>query len=183
MVPSVDPNKIFNRLSRESTICRDAVGRWFHDGERVEHPMVAHAFDRWIGRADDGRYCLNNGIDWVYIALDGPPLFVRSLRIQDDNKVFLLLSNDTEQKLDLDTLRQGEDGALYCEIGDVKLVAKFDRHAMAQLAELVEEDTRGVYIQLGEQRVRPPTVADPLGPFSHSILKMHKKGNVGDANR
>jgi hypothetical protein len=169
MYKGVDPHKIFNGLSRESTIYRDAAGRWFHDGERIEHPKLAHAFDCWISRAEDGRYCLNNGMDWAYIALDGPPLFVRSLRIQSEGEVSLVLSNDTEQQLDLDTLRQGEDGALYCEVGPKRLVAKFDRHAMAQLEALVEEDKQGVYIQLGEKRVRPPTVTDPLMAFTRGF--------------
>lgn len=169
MDASVSSNKIFHGLSRESTICRDAAGRWFHDGDRVEHPMLAHAFDCWISRADDGRYCLNNGMDWVYIALEGPPLFVRSLRIQNEGKVSLLLSNDRQQQLDIETLRQAEDGALYCDVDQGGMVAKFDRHAMAQLEDFVDEDAQGVYIQLGETRVRPPTVTDPLGPFFRGV--------------
>jgi hypothetical protein len=169
MVIGIDPNQVFKGLSRESTIFRDASGRWFHDNEPVEHPLLIQAFNRWISRAADGRFCLNNGVDWAYIRLDGPPLFVRSLRIKDDGSLIAVLSNDSEQPLDPGTLRQAEDGALYCDFSEGSMVAKFDRHVMTQLESLIGEDNQGVFIEFGDKRVRPPVVADPLAPIRQTL--------------
>lgn len=148
--------------SRESSIRRDAQGRWFHEGAPVENAQIARAFDRWVGRTENGRYCLRNEIDWVYITLEGPPLFVRAIRIEPAGKILLFLSNETQEELDPATLRQGGDGALYCDVMEGCMTARFDRHAMYDLHELIGEDEQGVYLRLGENLVRPPLADDPL---------------------
>ena len=163
---SMEPTEFLKGRTRESTIRRDALGRWFHDGEPIEHPLITRAFDRWVSRADDGRYCLKNEVDWAYVAIEGPPLFVRSLRVEALGRIYLRLSDEQEQELDPSTLRQDQDGALYCDARRGTMAARFDRHAMARLQELIEEDEKGVYLKLGENRVRPPLVADPLRPGS-----------------
>ena len=51
--------------SRESTIVLDGEGRFWHDGEHVDHPALEQALRSWIGRhPDDGRLILTNGYDW-----------------------------------------------------------------------------------------------------------------------
>jgi hypothetical protein len=161
---NADTDNLLKGLSRESTIRRDALGRWFHDGEPVAHPGLIRCFDRWISRAEDGRYTLRNARDWVYITLQGPPLFVRAARVEDAGAIRLLLSDETEEALDPDTLRQGPDGALYCDARDGTMTARFDSGAMAQLADAVDEDAQGVYIRVAARRVRPPVVDNPLEP-------------------
>jgi uncharacterized protein len=159
-----DPNQLLAGRSRETTITRDAQGRWFQDGQPLEHPKLTRAFDRWVGRAEDGRYCLKNDINWAYISLEGAPFFVRSVRVGEPRgkaDVTLVLSNDTEQPLRPATLRTGEDGALYCDLND-GMVARFDRSAMSQLEALLGEDEHGVYLEIGGSRVRPKPSANPL---------------------
>jgi len=163
-----DPNQLLAAgRSRETTIARDAQGRWSQDGQALEHPNLTRAFDRWVGRAEDGRYCLKNDINWAYISLEGPPFFVRSVRIDRGSgkaEVRLVLSNDTEQALRPATLRNGPDGALYCDLND-GMVARFDRSAMAQLEALIGEDAQGVYLEIGGRRIRPKASANPLQPI------------------
>ena len=165
----MEPDAFLKNLTRESAIRRDTLGRWFHEGELIEHPLIARAFDRWVSRADDGRYCLRNEVDWAYVVIEGPPLFVRSVRIEGPGKVFLILSDEQVQELDANTLRQDKDGALYCDARRGTMTARFDSHAMAQLQELLEEDEQGVYLKWGDDRVRPPLVDDPLRPGSVSL--------------
>jgi hypothetical protein len=164
----MDPANFLQGMTRETTIRRDAEGRWFYDGELLEHPNLTRAFDRWLSRADDGRYCLKNDINWAYITLEGAPLFVRNVHAVG-GRPMLALSNDTSVPLALETLRSGPEGALYCDVpGDVAstkagtLVARFDRHAASQLEPWLGEDGTGVYIEVQGQRVRPAVVSDPL---------------------
>lgn len=157
----VDPASMLAGRTRETKIRRDAEGRWFNDGVELTHPLLRQAFDRWLQKAPDGsgRYCLSNDINWAYVAIEGAPRFVRRAIVREDG-VGLVLSDETEVPLDPDTLRQGPDGALYCDVGE--LVARFDRHAAMQLSTLLGEDEQGVFVALGARVVRPPTVADPL---------------------
>ncbi len=161
----MDPAQFLEGRSRETTIRRDALGRWFHDGEPLEHEGLTRAFDRWVELADDGRYCLKNDINWAYITLEGPPYFVRSLQIEPNGEVLLALSNDTQERLRPETLRAGADGALYCDVG-TGLTARFDRHAAAQLEPLLGEDELGIYVNVAGQHARPRVVADPLASLS-----------------
>ena len=94
----MDAEKLPFGLSRETTIRRTAEGKWFHDGEAIDNPKLARAFDRWVQRAEDGRYCLKNAINWAYISLEGAPYFVRGVRIEG-GRARLSLSNDESHAL------------------------------------------------------------------------------------
>jgi hypothetical protein len=161
----MDPNQIFGK-SRETTIRRDDQGRWYSDGELLEHPKLVRAFDRWLDRAEDGRYCLRNDINWAYVAIEGPPLFVRTVTLEPNALPLLTFSDDRSERLGPKSLRQGPDGALYCDARDGTFTARFERHAMQQLESLLREDDQGVYLLLENERIRPRVVSDPLLPLS-----------------
>ena len=128
--------------SRESTIRLDAEGRFFHEGERVEHPGLAAAMHTWIARhPDDGRFILTNGYDWTYFTVEDTPFFVRGLRVEPD-RVVLRLSDGTEEPWDaratkFATKRDGDRVTTPVKGGAFE--ARFDRHALLALGEVLEE--------------------------------------------
>lgn len=151
--------------SRETNIRRDARGRWFNEDVRITHANLCRAFDRWLDRAEDGRYCLKNSINWAYVRIEGAPLFVRDLSIDAgsaDGAVVLELSDATRERLDPATLREGPDGALYCDVRGGHWTAQFDRETMGKLEPFLREDDEGVYLAIGGQRVRPKRVEEPI---------------------
>ncbi len=150
-------------FSRETTIVRDAAGRWSQDGVPLEHANLVRAFDAWVDRAEDGRLCLRNELGWAYVTIEGAPLFVRAVSIEGDH-VRLRLSDGREEPLDPGTLRLGPDDALYCDARGGRLAARFDRHAQVQLGALLDEDDAGVHLRVDGLRVTPQAVADPLAP-------------------
>lgn len=157
----MDANKFLQGKTRETTIRRDALGRWSQDGFALSHPNLTRSFDRWLGKAEDGRYCLKNDINWAYVTVDGPPVFVRSV-VLEGKTAMLRLSNDKQQPLEAPSLRQGaEDDALYCDV-EGSLTARFDGHAASQLAPLLGEDERGVYVNLQGHKHYPPRVDNPI---------------------
>lgn len=152
--------------SRESTIRLDAEGRFFHDGQLVEHPKLAAALHTWIGRhPDDGRYILTNGYDWTYFTVDDVPFFVRAVRA-DDGDAVLALSDGTEEPLDPSTVREGPQGELYLEVKASApggpFEAKFTRFAQMQLAPFLHED--GGHPVLATKRGRAQPRARASGP-------------------
>jgi hypothetical protein len=148
-------------LSRQTAISRDAEGRWFEGGSPIDQPAIERAFDRWIDLAEDGRFCLRNSVNWAYVEIEGAPIFVRRAFL-DHEGALLVLSDETNERLEPRTLRQGPEGALYCDVRGGRLAARFDRSAVFALAEALGEDEAGVYVELGGVRVRPPSVDDPL---------------------
>jgi hypothetical protein len=147
--------------SRETKIRRDARGRWWNGDDPITHANLVTAFDAWLERAEDGRYCLKNDINWAYVTVEGAPIDVRSVHVED-GRASLALSDGRTEQLDVSTLREGPDGALHCTVRSGTMPARFDPHAAMQLAEHAVETARGVEIRIGAAAVVPPKVSDPL---------------------
>ena len=156
-----DPAQFIQGRTRETQIRRDARGRWFNGEDRIDHPSLMRSFDSWIDRAEDGRFCLSNSINWAYIDIEGPAYFVKDISATND-EITLHLSGGLEETLDPGSLRQGPEGALWCIVREGRCPARFDNHAVSKMADAVGEDDEGVYVRIGARKVRPPEVADPL---------------------
>jgi hypothetical protein len=141
--------------SRESTLRLDREGRFWHDGELVEHPRLVDALHSWIRRhPDDHRYILTNGYDWTYFTVDDAPFQVRSV-LHDQGTFRLRLSSGHEvEPLDLSV---AEDGSLYArvEVGGQPYEARFSRHAQAQLDPALEERDGVLGVRAGARFLVP----------------------------
>lgn len=142
-----DPSTLLPR-TRETAIRRDALGRWWNGDDPISHPLVAKSFDGWIERAPDGRYCLKNDINWAYVAIEGPPYFVRSVELErpSADAVWLRLSGELRERLEPRTLIEAEDGSLECEVRG-GLRARFTTHALEGLSPILVETEEGVGLQ------------------------------------
>jgi hypothetical protein len=144
--------------SRESTIVLDREGRFFHEGNLVEHPGLAHAMHTWIRRhPDDGRFILSNGYDWTYITVLDAPFFVLRA-VPEGDRVWLELSDGTREPWDPARSHVGDDGALYApvkaSVDGGPFRARFTRHAQIALAPVLREDEGGgVAVELGGSRI------------------------------
>ncbi len=157
----MDPEQFLQSRTRETEIRRDARGRWFSGDDRIEHPNLARSFDSWVDRAEDGRFCLSNSINWAYVEIEGPAYFVKDVE-PDADGIGLVLSGDLRERLDPASLRQGPEGALWCAVREGRCPARFDNHAVSKMSDLISEDEDGVYVLIGGEKVRPPEVDDPL---------------------
>ena len=157
----MDPAQFLQGRSRETEIRRDARGRWFNGADPIEHPKLVRSFDGWIDRAEDGRFCLTNSINWAYVSIEGPAYFVKDVA-PSEKGVDLVLSGELEEALDVTTLVQGPEGALWCAVKDGRCPARFDNHALTKMSDWIGEDDDGVYLRVGDVRVHPPVEPDPL---------------------
>jgi len=165
----IDPNEALPPgRSRETKIRRDARGHWWNADEEITHPLLVRAFDAWIERTDDGRYCLKNDINWAYVTIEGAPIDVRTCKLERDGErvraCTLVLSDGRVESLALRSLRQDATGALYCTVRNGTIPARFDTHAAMQLADAIDETHEGVTVSIGGETFSPPCVADPLAP-------------------
>ncbi len=145
-------------FTRESSIKLDREGRFFHDGAPVNHPGLARAMATWISRhPDNGRWILENGYDWCYIAVEDVPLWVKSVRVEGGSIVGTL-SDGTEESIDPRSLAFDDEGALRCAVKSAArkgpYPAKLARHAQLALSELLHERDDGFVLTLaGEELV------------------------------
>jgi uncharacterized protein len=124
--------------SRESTIVLSKEGRFFHDGEPVEHAGMHQAFASWLRRhPDDGRYILSNGYDWTYLTVEGPSRFVRAVRAVDGYPQLVLLDG-LEARLEPSALRVDAEGKLSVGLPGGE-PASFTAAAQLELSPWLEE--------------------------------------------
>lgn len=147
-------------FTRESSIRLDAEGRFFHEGNPVNHPGLARAMASWISRhPDNGRWVLENGYDWCYVTIDDVPFWVKSARVEAD-AIVATLSDGSEERIDPRTLSVDEQGTLRCEVkaGACRgpYPAKLARHAQLALSERLREDNGEFVLSLpnGDVKLR-----------------------------
>jgi hypothetical protein len=157
----MDPAQFLQGRTRETELRRDARGRWFSGEDPINHPNLTRSFDSWIDRAEDGRFCLSNSINWAYVAIEGPAYFVKDVEPAPEG-VGLVLSGDLRERLDPASLRQGPEGALWCAVREGRCPARFDNHAVSKMSDSIREDEDGVYLLISGKKVRPPEADDPL---------------------
>lgn len=142
--------------SRESTIFLDREGRFFHDGDPIDHDALERALSKWIARhPDDGRLILTNGYDWCYFRAEDAPFIVRALRVEGDEAT-VVLSDESEEPLAPETLSIGDDGVVYTKVKGGAFDARFSRFAQTSLAPLL--------VEADPPRIRVGGRAYALGP-------------------
>jgi len=130
----------------------DREGRWFHDGEPVEHPKIVEAFNRGLERDEHGRYVLRFGSDWCFVTVEDAPLQVETVALPSPDRVVLQLSSGSAEDLRPETLSL-RDGILYC-VAESGLTARFSRSAQFALGSLLEERPGGYVLVLGGREHR-----------------------------
>jgi uncharacterized protein len=121
----------------------DREGRWWHEGQPVQHRGLALALSRWLDRLPDGRFIVRLDAErFAYVEVEDAPFVVTTVLLDrgaDGVHVTAQLNDDSAEELDYDTLRVGADNALYCEVKQRRFSARFSRAAYYLLGELIEE--------------------------------------------
>ena len=149
---SENDEELLERL-RESGLRLDAEGRWWHEGQPVEHPRLSRALHRWLDRLDDGRHVVRlEGERYAHVEVDDAPYVVRSLRPGRDGEIELLLSDGSREPLCPSGVCVGGDNALYCTVKGGRFEARLSRPAHYALAARVEESGDGFVLVAGGRR-------------------------------
>jgi hypothetical protein len=135
------------RLRENSHIRLDREGRFWHEGGLVEHPRVAEAFHRGLGRAPDGRATLRVGPTWCYIEVEDTLYQARralceSTPAEELSSCLLRLDDGTEELLPLISgqVAVGPDGVLSARVKDGREWARLIPEAHAALGRFVQTD-------------------------------------------
>lgn len=163
-------------MSRNSGLSLDKEGRWRHEGDLITHERTLAALNRGLHVRPDGQVTVRVGPQWAFVRVDVAPYFVRNLRFVGDNggrgeppqHVELLLSDETREVLDPESLTLVGDGELYCGVKGHSTVARFLRAAYHNLVPLlVETDVAdrpvGIELRDGVHAIRTSDVPPSHG--------------------
>lgn len=146
---SDEEQELLERL-RDVDLRLDREGRWWHEGSFVEHLRLARALHRWLDQLPDGRYIVRiDSQRFVYVKVDDAPYVVRTIRVDDTgqaSRIFLHLSDETEEELDYSSLTVGPDDALYGRVKG-RFNARFSRQAQHLIGELIAEAHGGFVLR------------------------------------
>ncbi len=131
----------------------DKRGNWFQDGIKIQHRLTYLYNNKLLRRDDEGRYYLDEGSGKLYIDVEDTPFVVRMVDKQGED-FYIILNDETKEKLDLDTLSINEDNVPYAKIKDGDFDARFTRPAYYEFMKyLKKEDDNYFIVSNGEKHI------------------------------
>jgi len=128
----------------------DKEGVWYYRGAEMFRREIVNFFYQNLKRDESGQYLLELENDRCYLEVEDTPFIVRSVHRAlseegDQAAFYLLLSDETVEPLDPETLCVGNDNVLYCTVKKNCFDARFSRASYYQLASDIEYDDRQDY--------------------------------------
>ena len=135
-----------------SDIRIDAEGVWFYRGTEMIRRDIVRVFYRHLRQDASGGCFIEIGRQRYPVEVEDTAFVVLGLRWTEERDgegdcAYLLLSDDSIEKLDPVTLRIGKDNVPYCRIRNGAFEARFSRSSYYTLTERVEYDSiRSTYV-------------------------------------
>ncbi|MCG6536052.1 MAG: DUF1285 domain-containing protein [Syntrophales bacterium LBB04] len=135
-----------NSLSAPKDIRIDRDGTWYYRGAEMVRKDIVNLFYHHIKQDQEGRYLIEYGDERYFIEVDDTPFIIKSVSISPDGEmgedvVYLLMPDDSLEKLDPSTLRVAKDNSLYCTIERIGINARFSRSSYYQIARYIDHDS------------------------------------------
>ena len=148
----------------------DSEGNWFCADGEITHPRTMQLFSRSIKKTPAGGYQLVIGKESCPIEVEDTPFMVRRVDFSPD-RIFLTLNDDTEEILDLSSLKIGENHILYCRVKGGEFPARFLRKAYYQLADRVEYNQKWGYYLVINREIFPLQQGRKMSEIHHHRIK------------
>ncbi len=142
-----------------SDIKIDKEGIWYYCGQHMFRKDILCLFFENLHLDDCGKHFIELNGEICYVDVEDTAFVVNAVyrtRTQDEghDRIEILLSDDSLEALDIESLFVGNGNVMYCRVKEGKFVARFTRKSYYQLAELIEVDDTGdhYYITLNQQK-------------------------------
>ena len=120
-------------------------GVMFYRGVEILRRKTVALFYQHLQMDAAGRYLIEIGKERCYVSVEDTAYAVCAVSRADGRSgaeecFHLLLSDDSTEKLNIDTLRIGKENVLYCKVKNDRFEARFSRPGYYQLAAHVDYD-------------------------------------------
>ncbi len=144
---------------QESEIRIDKEGIWYFRGAHMFRKEFLCIFFENLKIDADGKYLIELGEEQCYLDVEDTAFVVISVfktRNQGEgcDHFHILLTDDSIEKLDLNTLQIGCNNVPYCMVKNSKFKARFSRKSYYQLAEHIEQSADGkeFFVTLNDEK-------------------------------
>jgi hypothetical protein len=140
-----------NRKSRnaEYRFFIDKNGNWFQDGIRIRHRGTYLYNNRLLDTDEEGRFFIDEGSGRLYVEVEDTPYVVKMVYRHGDEFI-LRLNDETEEILDLGSLRLAAGNIPYAKVKNRRYEARLTRPAYYELMKSAEKKGNRYFIELGE---------------------------------
>jgi hypothetical protein len=129
----------------------DRSGTFWHQGTTVTHPRLRQALLRWLDVRDDGRDIVRlDDKRYAYVEVEDAHLRALSAR-WDGDRCTVTWDDDQDEELAYDSLRQGDDHALYARARG-RLRGRIAGPAYHAIAERIVEADGGFAVDAAGRR-------------------------------
>jgi len=120
----------------------DKEGVWYYKDVEMFRKDIVTLFYQNLKRDELGRYIIEIENDRCYLDVEDAPFVVTMVHRSEGEALYILLNDQTEEKLDLSTLWIEKDNVLYCSVKNNKFYARFLRPSYYQIANYIEYDRK-----------------------------------------
>ena len=142
-----------------SDIKIDKEGIWYYRGAHMFRKEILSIFFDHLRVDKDGNYYIELGSEVCYLDVEDTAFVVKSTfkqKLDGDatEYIYIQLTDDTWEKLDLCSLYMGKENIPYCMVKNGKFAARFSRKSYYQLAEYIEHEEKdnSFYISHNDER-------------------------------
>ena len=131
-----------------SDIRIDKEGVWYYKGAHMFRKEILSVFFEHLRMDECGNYLIELGEERCYLDVEDTAFIVAAVyktQLPDNGRaqVDILLSDDSCEKLEMQSLHVGRDNVLYCRVKEGKFTARFSRNSYYQVAEFIEQSENG----------------------------------------
>lgn len=129
----------------------DKRGRWYQDGIAITHKWTYLHNNRLLSRDEEGRYYIDEGRGRIYVKVEDTPFVVKMMDKRSDG-FYAILNDETEEKLDFDTVWMNEENTPYIKVKNGEFEARFARPAYYEFTKYLRQEGDKFYIEVNGTR-------------------------------
>jgi hypothetical protein len=123
----------------------DKEGVWYYKGNEMFRKDIVNLFYQNLKRDESGSYYIELENDLASLEVEDTAYVVTAVEklgstAEGNERISVLLNDETLEVLDCESLRIGEDNVLYCTVKPVGHKARFLRTSYYQIAEYFDYD-------------------------------------------
>lgn len=137
----------------------DKDGVWYYKGAHMFRKEILSVFFQHLKIDKCGKYLIELGGECCYLDVEDTAFVVVAVyktKLPDDSRdqINVLLSDDSCEKLEMNSLHVGKNDVLYCLVKGGRFIARFSRKSYYQLAEFIEQSENGncFFINLNNEK-------------------------------
>lgn len=124
----------------------DKRGNWYQDGIKITHIWTYLANNKNLDIDEQGRFFVDEGTGRMFVEVEDTPFVVKMVH-KVNGSFYIRLNDQSDEKLDFNTLDIGNENVLYTEVKNGKFNARFTRPAYYELMKYVELENQNYYIE------------------------------------